>query len=118
MLSTRLAAAALFTAAVCVAESPVAGKWSCTNEPTTGSTGKWTLTIRDDGSKLTGTLTDGEAEIALSEIRFDAGALTFRFYVNAKPYTFDGKASAQNLDGHYSGEEASGALRCERANPQ
>lgn len=75
---------------------------------------KWTLSIREDGSKLTGRLTDGEVEIPLTEVKHEGAALTFKFFVNGKPYTFDGKAAPKEITGKYAGEEAHGTLSCRK----
>jgi hypothetical protein len=114
MLFAKCLAAALLTAAACAAGSVAAGEWSCTNEPESGAKTKWTLAIREDGSKLAGKLTDGEVEIALSEVKVDGSGLTFQFFINGKPYRFDGKIAGQEITGRYSGEEARGMLRCEK----
>jgi hypothetical protein len=114
MLFVRCLAAALLTAAACAAGSVAAGEWSCTNESENGAKTKWTLAIREDGSKLAGKLTDGEVEIALSEVKVDGTGLTFQFFVNGKPYRFDGKIADKELVGKYAGEEARGTLRCEK----
>ncbi len=114
MVSSRVLAAALLSAAACAAENPVAGKWNCTNVSVTGTESPWTLLIREDGTKLAGSLTDGEADIPLSEMKLGGGTFTFRFYVNGKPYAFEGRVEGRRLEGKYSGEEASGKLRCTR----
>ncbi len=82
--------------------------------PTTGAESPWTLIVRVDGTKLAGLLTDGSAEIPLSQIKLDNGSLTFHFDINGKPYAFEGKVDDRRLEGKYSGEEASGRLRCTR----
>jgi hypothetical protein len=107
-------AAALLSAAACAAENPVAGKWNCTNVPAAGTESPWTLLVREDGAKLAGSLTDGEVNVPLSEMKLEGGTFTFRFYINEKPYAFEGKVDGGKLEGKYSGEEASGKLRCER----
>jgi hypothetical protein len=114
MLSTKFLAAALFTAAACAAGSTAAGEWSCTNESDTGMKSKWTLSIREADSQLTGKLTDGEVEIPLVEVKHESPALTFKFFVNGKPYTFDGKAALKEITGKYAGEEAHGTLSCHK----
>jgi hypothetical protein len=88
------------------------GKWNCTNVPVAGPESPWTLTVREDGTKLTGFLTDGSVDLPLSQIKLDGDALTFRFYINDKPYAFEGKVDHNKLEGKYSGAEASGTLRC------
>jgi hypothetical protein len=112
MASFRFLAAALLSAAAFAAENPAAGRWNCTNISTTGVESPWTLLLREDGTKLAGSFTDGEAEIPLSEIKSSDGLVTFRFYVNGKPYAFEGKIDGKRLEGKYSGEEASGKLGC------
>jgi len=114
MISSRLLAAALLSAAVCAAETTVDGKWNCTNIQPTGQESPWSLLIREDGGKLIGSLTDGEADVQLSKVRLAGTVFSFRFYINAKPYTFEGKIDGARLEGKYSGAEAAGTLRCSR----
>jgi hypothetical protein len=114
MIWIRIFAAAMLCAAACTAESPVAGKWSCTNVQATGTESPWTLLVREDGARLAGTLTDGDVELPLSQMKLDGNAFTFRFYINGKPYTFEGQVDGRKLEGKFSGEEASGKLLCTR----
>jgi hypothetical protein len=111
----RILAATLLSAAASTAENAVAGKWSCTNVPVSGPESPWTLHVREDGPKLDGSLTDGQANIPISEAQLKGMVFTFRFYINEKPYSFEGKVEGKKLDGKYSGEEASGRLRCAKA---
>jgi hypothetical protein len=78
----------------------------------TGVDGSWTLLIHEDDTKLTGSLTDGEVQVPLSRIELDGTALTFRFYVNERPYTFEGTIDGITLEGKHNGAEASGKLTC------
>ncbi|HEY2014729.1 MAG TPA: hypothetical protein VGH38_14575 [Bryobacteraceae bacterium] len=110
----RLLAAAMLIAAACAAESPAAGKWSCTNVPTGGSPSPWTLIAREEGAKLTGVLTDGTVEVPLSQMKLEGSAFKFSFDINGEPYSFNGKLAAGKLEGKYSGEEANGKLQCTR----
>jgi hypothetical protein len=114
MVFAKFLAVALLTAAACAAGSAAAGEWSCTNESDTGMKSKWTLSIREEGAKLAGRLTDGEAEIPLADVKHEGATLTFKFYINGKPYTFEGKAEAKEIVGKYAGEEARGVLRCQK----
>src|SRR5690349_14906263 len=106
--------ATLLCAPAWAAESSVAGKWQCTNIPDQGSQSPWRLTVQKDGNALNGILTDGEAELRLSDLKADAATLTFGFQINGKPYTFEGKIDGKRLEGRYSGAEARGKLRCEK----
>jgi len=115
MTCFQVVAAALSGALACAAETPATGKWNCTNLSDSGTETSWTLLVRDAGAKPAGILSDGEVQLELSEIKFDAGVLTFRFYVNQKPYGFEGKVDGKTLEGRYKGDEASGKLRCRKA---
>jgi len=115
MIFAKWLAAALVCAAACAAGNAPATQWSCTNESDSGTRNSWTLTIRNDGSKLIGNLTDGEAVIELSDIKREQTTLTFRFFVNGKPYGFEGKSEGATLTGKYAGEEARGTLRCRQS---
>ena len=107
--------AALFSAAICAGENRAAGKWNCMIEPEIGQQTAWTLLVREDGDKLAGVLTDNEIQLPLSELKVEENDFSFRFHINAKPYTFKGKIDGAKLEGKYKGEEASGRLRCEKA---
>src|SRR5260370_4598790 len=111
-ISLRVLAAALLGAVALAAESPAVGKWNCTNVPAAAPESPWTLPVREDGTKLTGLLTDGSVEFPLSQIKLDSDALTFHFYINDKPYTFEGKLGHNKLEGKYTGAKASRTLRC------
>lgn len=82
MVSFKVLAATLLCAAACATENPVADKWNCTNVSVTGAESQWTLLIREDGTKIAGSLTDGDADLPLSEMKLDGDTFTFRFYVN------------------------------------
>jgi hypothetical protein len=112
MISFKVFATALLGAVAFAAESPAVGKWNCMNVPVAGPESPWTLLIREDAKKLTGSLTDGSVEIPLSQIKLDGNAFTFGFQINDKPYAFQGKVDHKTLEGRYSGAEANGTLRC------
>jgi hypothetical protein len=114
MIWLRFLAPALLGATAIAAENPATGKWNCTNQPEAGSQTRWTLLLRESGNKLAGTLSDGDIELPLSEIQRAGDALTFRFYINTKPYAFEGRIAGRALQGKYSGDEAKGQLRCEK----
>jgi|SRR5579884_2208362 len=97
----------------CWADNPLTGTWNCANVPDSGPQNSWTLTIHEDGDNLTGTLTNGEVEIPVSDIKAKDTSVSFRFTMSDSSYQFTGKVQQRTLDGRYSGEER-GALRCEK----
>lgn len=114
MSCSKLFAAALLCAAAWAGESPVEGKWSCTNVSVSGARSPWTLQIRAQGAELAGSISDGEIELPLSDVKLDGRALHFRFFINGKPYAYEGTLDGRKLEGKYTGEEAGGSLLCER----
>ncbi|HZU25227.1 MAG TPA: hypothetical protein VFA04_06875 [Bryobacteraceae bacterium] len=95
------------------AESPLAGTWNCANIPDTGAQNSWNLIIRSDNDALTGTLTDGEVEIPVLNIKLKDTTLTFNFSLKDTPYEFKGTFQPGSFEGKYSGDE-SGTLRCQK----
>ena len=114
MTTGKFVATALLCTVAAAAEERIAGKWNCANVPAGGGESPWTLLIRDEGAQRSGSLTDGEIDIPLTEIKLVNGSLSFRFSINGKPYGFAGSVAGNKLEGKYSGEEASGTLRCAR----
>ena len=47
-------------------------------------------------------------------VKLAGTVFSFRFYINAKPYAFEGKIDGGRLEGKYNGAEAAGTLRCSR----
>jgi hypothetical protein len=115
MIRCKLVAAGLLSAAACTAEKPVATKWDCVNLSSTGAESAWTILVHEAGGKLSSTLTDGDAEILLSNVKLQGSVLTFGSDINGKRYAFDGKVEGTRLEGKYAGEEARGKLRCTQA---
>jgi hypothetical protein len=66
---------ALLCVIASAADAPVAGKWNCIDGPDTGVTSGWTLFLHRETEKLTGLLTDGDAQIPLSEMNLGGKAL-------------------------------------------
>jgi hypothetical protein len=90
-----------------VVPSPVAGKWKLTATTPDGNEMKVDLEVKDDGGKLSGTLTlsDG-TPLPISGAKYESGVLGFKLDTDQGPYlvklTLDGvkgKGSYQAPDG-------------------
>lgn len=65
------------------AESSIAGKWDCRSDDGAGHELACTLAVKDDGGRLSGTITNMYAEIPLIEPKIEGNTFTFQFTVNA-----------------------------------
>jgi len=67
-----LLAMVLFGLAGCwAADNPVAGKWDCTSNDGTGQELTWTLVVKEDGGKLSGSLIGGLGAVDLIEPKLE-----------------------------------------------
>ena len=76
-----------------------------------GQTANWTLTVKDDGGKLGGTLSGDPGEFALVDAKLDGNAFTFKVIVNEATYTVETTIDGKKFDGKYKGPEAAGTLK-------
>jgi hypothetical protein len=75
----------MFLATICLAaDNPIVGKWICTSNDGHGAEIDWTLTVKQDGGKLAGSLSGGHeaAELPLIEPKLEGNLFTFRVHVN------------------------------------
>lgn len=83
------------------------GKWNMTSE-TDGDPVKWTLTIKETGGKLAAFLATDDGEQAAKEFTYADGVLKFKAPYQGEDYDIELKATAEKLDGTWSGGGSSG----------
>ena len=95
------------------ADNPVVGKWSCTSQDVSGQENNWTLTVKEDGSKLAGALSAADgAEIPLIDPRLEGNLFTFKIDVNANcKVEAQVKIDGKKFEGKFACAEASGTLK-------
>ncbi|MFN7994756.1 MAG: hypothetical protein U0Q18_14205 [Bryobacteraceae bacterium] len=93
------------------ADSPIVGKWDCTSSDDAGQSYSWTLTVKDDGGKLTGTLSGDPGDLELVDARLDGNSFTFKVVVNDNTYTVETTIDGNKIEGKYKGAEANGTLK-------
>ncbi len=118
-ISVSLLILVLFgSAAFGAAVNPVAGKWACTSNDGAGHEAAWTLVVKDDGAKLTGTLIGGPTEpveIPLVDPKFAESMFTFKINVNPNCVVEARlKLDANKLEGPFGCPEAKGILKAVR----
>ena len=109
---TLLLTGLLFTSLLCwAADSPVIGTWDAVSTDDAGQTSNWTLTIKDDGGKLTGTLSGDPGEFPISEAKLDGNSFSFKVIVNESTYSVETTLDGNKFDGKYKGPDGGGTLK-------
>lgn len=100
------------SAAVWAADNTaVVGQWDCVGTDDAGQTANWTLTVKDDGGKLGGTLSGDPGEFTLVDAKLEGSVFTFKVVVNEATYTVETIIDGAKFDGKYKGPEAAGTLK-------
>ena len=74
--------------------------------------GNWTLIVKDDGGKLTGTLSGDPGEFPIDDAKLDGTSFSFKVVVNETTYTTSGTIiDGTKFDGKYTGPEATGTVK-------
>jgi hypothetical protein len=87
---------------------PLIGKWNMTSESSEGDPVEWTLILKQSEGKLTAGLATAEGEQPAKDLTFADGVLKFKAPYQGSDYDIELKATADKLDGTWSGGGDSG----------
>jgi len=93
------------------ADNPVVGTWDVVSTDDAGQASNWTLTVKEDDGKLTGSLSGDPGEFSLVDAKLEGNAFTFKVVVNEASYEVDTTIDGSKLEGKYKGPEATGTLK-------
>jgi len=106
----------LFSFAICwAADNPIVGKWDCIGTDDSGQASNWTMVVKDDGGKLTGTLSGDPGEFQLVDAKLEGDTFTFKVVVNDETYTVESKLTGNKVEGKYKGPEGGGTIKGTKA---
>ena len=111
LLTLFLTILLLGSVALWAADNPAIGTWDVVGTDDAGQSMNWTLTVKDDGGKLAGTLSGDMGEFALVDAKVEGNALSFKVIVNEATYTTEITIDGNKFDGKYKGPEAEGTLK-------
>jgi hypothetical protein len=94
------------------AENPVVGTWRVVSFGAEGMT--WTLTVKEQGGKLSGTLAGSLGEFPLMDPKLDGDKFSFKISMDEKIYTAEGKISGKSMEGSYKGPDDEGTFKGEK----
>jgi hypothetical protein len=89
----------------------VVGAWDVVSTDDAGQPMNWTLTVKDDGGKLSGTLSGDAGELPIVDAKLEGSMFTFKVVVNDATYTTEGTIDGNKFDGKYKGPEGSGTVK-------
>ena len=115
--SCRLVPVALVLAGVlrAAAAPPIAGRWNCAAIMPDGGESKWVLTVQQEDGKLAGRIQGERGDFALIDPRFENGAFSFQFEIDAQTYQVRVKVRGAMFEGTWEGGGAAGAVRGAKA---
>ncbi len=104
----------LVAAALPAADKPVVGTWQCVSDSPDGAQYSWAVVIREEGGKLTGTISGAPGEFLMEDIRFEGGVLTFKVRIEGDIYTIEAKIQGESLEGTWKGPGSQGVIKGNR----
>ncbi len=93
------------------AEPTIVGNWDCISTTPTGTDMKWTLTVKEQNGKLTGTAGSDEGEMPISEAKLENGTFSFKVFVNSEPYVVKIKVNGTKFQGTWEGGGETGSIK-------
>jgi len=111
MLTLFLTILLLGSVVAWAADNPAVGTWEVVGTDDAGETANWTLVVKDDGGKLSGTLSGDMGEFTIVDPKMDGNAFTFKVVVNEATYTTEATIDGNKFVGKYKGPEAAGTLK-------
>jgi hypothetical protein len=92
------------------AEPPIIGSWDCTSTTPMGTDMKWTLTVKEQDGKLTGTAGSDEGDMPISEAKLEGGEFSFKVLVDSESYSVRIKVEGAKFQGTWTGGGETGAI--------
>ncbi len=89
----------------------VAGTWQLVLTPEDGDETEWTLVLRDEGGKLSGTLSGEPGDFPIRDVRFEDGVLTFKVTIDEETVAHEARVTGSTLSGSYAGRSGKGAIK-------
>jgi hypothetical protein len=92
----------------------VAGDWDVTAETSWGEAYSLTLSLAEDGGKITGTLLTPEGKSDLQNVKLEGNTLSFEVWVSGSVYTVKAEVDGDQMTGTWSGGGDNGTVKAKR----
>ncbi len=90
------------------------GVWDCVSATPDGGEFPFTLTVKEDGGKLTATAGSDEGQIPLTNVTMNGDQLSFVATLNDQDYAVKVTVKGDTLEGEWSGGGDSGSVKGKR----
>lgn len=97
--------------ALVAAEKAVIGSWQCVSDSPDGEQYSWKVTVKEEGGKLTGTISGAPGEYPMVDPRFENDTFTFKVQIEGQTYTVEAKISGDKLEGVWKGGASQGVIK-------
>ena len=93
------------------ADKPMVGTWQLVTEAPGGDQMRLTLVVKEEGGKLSGTLTGSIGQFPLIDPKVEGDSFTCKISIDEQTYTVEGKVSGKNFEGAWKGGGAQGVIK-------
>jgi hypothetical protein len=90
------------------------GVWDCVSATPDGGEFPFTLTVKEDGGKLTATAGSDQGQIPLTNVELNGDQLSFVATLNDEDYSVKVTVKGDTLEGEWSGGGDSGSVKGKR----
>lgn len=96
------------------AQSSVVGNWQCVSDSPDGGQYTWAVVVKEEGGKLTGTISGAPGEYQMEDVRFEGGVLTFKVRIEGDVYAIEARIQGDQLEGTWKGPSSQGVIKGSR----
>jgi hypothetical protein len=93
------------------ADKPIVGTWQLISDTPGGEQMRFTLVVKEEGGKLSGTLTGGIGQFPLVDPKLEGDSFTCKISIDDQTYTIESKVSGTKFEGGWKGGGAQGAIK-------
>jgi hypothetical protein len=93
------------------ADKPVVGTWQCVSDSPDGAQYSWAVVVKEEGGKLSGTISGAPGEYIMEEPRYENGVFTFKVRIEGDVYTVEARIEGNKLEGTWKGPNSQGVIR-------
>jgi hypothetical protein len=106
---------AFFALMLACSAAEVAGIWKLTTSGRDGGEGSFTLVIKQDGANYSGTISNDEGAIEISNVKLSGDQLTFKVITDDASYEVTGAVDGDSMKGKFTvNQQQGGAFTAKR----
>ncbi|MEK7409165.1 MAG: hypothetical protein AAB225_29230 [Acidobacteriota bacterium] len=100
-----------FALLLAAADKPIVGAWKAVTDSPDGEQYTWTVVVKEEDGKLTGTMTGGPGQFPLVDAKLDGDLFTFKVVVEEQTYAIEVKVAGTAIEGTWKGPGSKGFIK-------